>query len=187
MDHNGWSDVGYNFLVKNGVIYEGRGWDRVSAAIADHNSHTISCVVIGGDGDANDADRAALVWLYGEACRRAGRTLLKRGHRDYNSTECPGSQLYAWVRAGMGGAAPAPGGGDWWAGVIRRMPTVKRGTTGGATRKAQAWLNLFGYGLAVDGDCGPLTERAIRAFQADAGLAVDGECGPNTWTALALR
>lgn len=36
----------------------------------------------------------------------------------------------------------------------------------------------------IDGDYGPLTEEAVRAFQRDRGLKVDGVVGPITWAAL---
>ena len=102
MDTNGWSDIGYNFLVTaDGRAWEGRGWNRVGAHTADHNGHTIGVCFIGRAGDDTPAARATLRWLYEEACRRAGRILLQRGHRDYNPTTCPGDTLYPWVRAGM--------------------------------------------------------------------------------------
>ncbi|HHW09208.1 MAG TPA: hypothetical protein GXX29_04470 [Firmicutes bacterium] len=49
----------------------------------------------------------------------------------------------------------------------------------------QTALNFLGYkaGL-VDGYFGPITEKAVKAFQKDAGVPVDGEFGPKTITAL---
>jgi len=109
MDSNGWSDIGYNFLVDvRGRIYEGRGWLVVGAHAPNHNTSGIGVCFIGRDGDATDAAKNAIRWLYDEACRRKGGTLAKRGHRDVTATSCPGDQLYAWVRAGM----PAPGSED---------------------------------------------------------------------------
>jgi len=57
---------------------------------------------------------------------------------------------------------------------------LKRGSRGAAVRELQRLLG----GLVVDGDFGPATERAVRAFQKTAGLVVDGIAGPQTMTAL---
>jgi peptidoglycan hydrolase-like protein with peptidoglycan-binding domain len=42
-------------------------------------------------------------------------------------------------------------------------------------------------GIAVDGDFGPATTRAVRRFQSEHGLSVDGVVGPATWSALGVR
>ncbi|MGP9537349.1 peptidoglycan-binding domain-containing protein [Brachybacterium sp. AOP43-C2-M15] len=43
---------------------------------------------------------------------------------------------------------------------------------------------LYYYSGARDGDIGPVTQTAIRAFQGDRGLVVDGEAGPITQAEL---
>lgn len=40
------------------------------------------------------------------------------------------------------------------------------------------------YTGAIDGKCGPLTAKAIAAYQTAKKLAVDGICGPKTWASL---
>ena len=56
---------------------------------------------------------------------------------------------------------------------------VQFGSTGSAVRAVQQNLNVFGAGLAVDGIFGPLTQAAVREFQATHGLVVDGaSCAP---------
>lgn len=42
-------------------------------------------------------------------------------------------------------------------------------------------------GVAVDGEFGPETEKAIREFQREHGLHVDGVVGPETWGALGIK
>jgi peptidoglycan hydrolase-like protein with peptidoglycan-binding domain len=39
-------------------------------------------------------------------------------------------------------------------------------------------------GLKVDGQFGPITDKAVRAFQAAQGIKVDGIVGPITWGRL---
>ena len=50
----------------------------------------------------------------------------------------------------------------------------------------QARLLELGYTEigTPDGVFGPLTDQAVRAFQADHGLEPDGVVGPMTWEAL---
>jgi peptidoglycan hydrolase-like protein with peptidoglycan-binding domain len=72
--------------------------------------------------------------------------------------------------------------------------TIKKGSKGNGVRFLQEALKNFAYPPydpgPVDGDFGPLTETAVKAFQADYydfdgnPLKVDGVVGPKTWTAL---
>lgn len=53
-----------------------------------------------------------------------------------------------------------------------------------AVKAIQTALNAHGYTLDVDGLDGPLTDAAIRDYQAKNGLTVDGIVGPHTWASL---
>jgi peptidoglycan hydrolase-like protein with peptidoglycan-binding domain len=56
---------------------------------------------------------------------------------------------------------------------------LRRGSTGSAVRTLQSNLNTaMRSGLLVDGQFGPATESAVRAFQSRYGLTVDGVYGP---------
>jgi hypothetical protein len=104
MDSNGWPDIGYNWLVdRNGTIYEGRiyNYDAIGTHAANNNTRSIGTCFIGRDGDVTSAAKYAIREIYDEAVRRAGRALQMLGHRDVNSTECPGNNLWTWVHAGM--------------------------------------------------------------------------------------
>lgn len=61
---------------------------------------------------------------------------------------------------------------------------LRSGSSGAAVRELQALLQRSGYSIAVDGDFGPATRRAVRDFQKDRGLEVDGVVGPKTQQAL---
>jgi peptidoglycan hydrolase-like protein with peptidoglycan-binding domain len=62
---------------------------------------------------------------------------------------------------------------------------VGRGDTGAEVEALQQQLVKAGATIAVDGDFGPETEAAVRAFQAQRGINADGTVGDQTRTALA--
>lgn len=112
MDSNGWSDIGYNFLVdKAGKIYTGRGWLGIGAHAAGHNTATIGVCVIGDYRNRLPSAEAldAVAWLYQEANRRKGNRLTVYGHRDLGSTTCPGGELYSWAKSKLSGHKPGGG------------------------------------------------------------------------------
>jgi peptidoglycan hydrolase-like protein with peptidoglycan-binding domain len=63
---------------------------------------------------------------------------------------------------------------------------LKHGDKGENVRKLQEALVKEGFSIAVDGDFGDNTEKAVRAFQKREGLKVDGIAGKDTLTALGL-
>lgn len=117
MDGNGWSDIGYSFVVcTHGYVYEGRGLARRNSANGStslNERHYAVCGLVGSSGLTQPTDAQ----LHGirdaiEYCRASGPAGGEiRGHRDGYSTSCPGGPLYAWVQAGAprpGGSTPAP-------------------------------------------------------------------------------
>jgi hypothetical protein len=108
---NGWSDIGYNFLVDpEGNIYDGRGNDIRGAHFCGSNTGTMGTAMIGTFTDVIPADdalnslRKLLAWkncdkgldALGAAFHASsGKTLFHiSGHRDGCSTECPGNSFY---------------------------------------------------------------------------------------------
>ena len=81
-----------------------------------------------------------------------------------------------------------------WNGVYNKeedvkvyYPTIRMGTCSSkssAVKTLQTKLNVFGYGLAVDGCWGPLTQAAVLDFQRKQKIDVDGIVGPITWARL---
>ena len=56
--------------------------------------------------------------------------------------------------------------------------TARAGSNGEGVKQVQRFLNWYGnFKLAVDGDCGPKTMRAIMVYQNTEGLAVDADFG----------
>ena len=67
------------------------------------------------------------------------------------------------------------------------LPEIAFGEVSEAVRAMQALLVLRGEKVGsagADGEYGPATESAVRAFQMVSGLKVDGVCGEKTWTKL---
>jgi len=56
---------------------------------------------------------------------------------------------------------------------------LRKGDRGESVRELQRKL-----GLTPDGNFGPRTDAAVKAFQTDKGLVADGLVGPATWAAL---
>ena len=63
-------------------------------------------------------------------------------------------------------------------------PLLKRGAKGKAVERLQRALRAAGFAVVPDGDFGPATDRAVRAFQEARRLQPDGVVGPATWNAL---
>lgn len=62
---------------------------------------------------------------------------------------------------------------------VQFRPVLRYGMTGQYVRELQDLLDI-----EVDGDFGPNTEAAVKAFQEAQGLTVDGIVGSATWAAL---
>ena len=72
----------------------------------------------------------------------------------------------------------------WLAGPMGLLP-LKRGSSGAAVVVLQLRLEELGFDPGgIDGNFGPGTERAVRAFQDINGLTVDGVVGDTTAAAL---
>jgi hypothetical protein len=62
----------------------------------------------------------------------------------------------------------------------------QKDSKGQKVKLIQEWLNLRGYHLVSDGDFGPATEYAVKAFQKTLGLEADGVVGPKTFSQLVM-
>jgi peptidoglycan hydrolase-like protein with peptidoglycan-binding domain len=62
---------------------------------------------------------------------------------------------------------------------VKLYPVLRRGSKGQDVVKLQKLL-----GVTADGDFGPATERAVKAFQTARSLGADGIAGYYTWSAL---
>jgi NlpC/P60 family/Putative peptidoglycan binding domain len=67
---------------------------------------------------------------------------------------------------------------------LRGLLPVQFGERSNAVAAVQRRLAANGICVAVDGEFGPVTRRAVRAFQRAHGLMADGVVGRKTWGAL---
>lgn len=200
----GWNDTAYNHLIDRwGRIWEGRGWGPAGGHCTGMNVSYLGAAYIGTD-DLTDAAVDAFAWLYREANRLAGKTLLVLGHRDgpRDNTTCPGDVIYARVIktrcAPATSIAPAPAKPPTRPSITPTPPTpstlvLKRGSRGPLVTKLQAGLMRAFPAYAgpiratggADGVYGAGTEAVIREFQRRVGIQADGETGPTTRRYLA--
>lgn len=101
MDERGWSDIAYSYVVfqpygllKRVRIFEARSFGYVPAAQEGHNTgNGAVCVVMAPGESLKPATKRKLRALY---ARFPGNSV--SGHRDVNSTSCPGDLIYAEVQ-----------------------------------------------------------------------------------------
>ncbi len=80
----------------------------------------------------------------------------------------------------------SPDFGQWAPSPPPAHPVLSEGATGAAVVLMQQKLDNRGAHLTADGNFGPLTLAALKAFQVTAHLTADGVCGPLTWAALGV-
>ena len=67
------------------------------------------------------------------------------------------------------------------------QPTLRQGSKGASVSLLQQKLQNAGFSPGpIDGDFGPKTAAAVRAFQRARGVGVDGVVGPITWGKLGV-
>lgn len=211
VEHNGWSDIGYNLAVDNrGVVWEGRGLDVVGAHCPDYNTLGYGVVYLGDDDpgvtDVSIAAKTALRDVFAELDRRSDRQLIRLGHRNRRNTRCPGDELYAWLRAGMPVHArvPKPPANNQPAALVApewplpsghwfgRSSADKRNHSGYYSRidrhhlaRLQVQLVRIGIRCPTAGFFDEETERAVVRFDNRPGVfsGIRGKAGAPMWKA----
>jgi peptidoglycan hydrolase-like protein with peptidoglycan-binding domain len=173
IDHNGWADIAYSFLVcPHGNVFEGRGTGKGSAAngTTQGNLDYYAVCALGGP---KDTPSVLMLDSIGDAiglCRNAGAAAKVIGHRDLFPTACPGTALYAYVRLG-----------GWAKLVVKVKAAVVRVVAPSRSDTRPPIAKPARVRLAVDGDFGPLSKKRLQQW---AGVAQDGDLGPISWKAI---
>ncbi|OZM71026.1 N-acetylmuramoyl-L-alanine amidase [Amycolatopsis antarctica] len=176
MDGNGWSDSGQQFTnSRGGFIVEGR--QHSLDALKSGNKHVEGAHVSGKNTEAIGIENegnyvtasvpaklwSSLVELVSYMASQYGVTPANiKGHRDFNSTECPGGVLYGRLpelRKAVGKALNSE------VLTVAEWPLLKPGDTGQKVLAAQHLLRGQGLrGVPTDGVFGPATADAVAAF-----------------------
>ncbi|MGL5810748.1 MAG: peptidoglycan recognition protein family protein [Nocardioides sp.] len=195
IDSKGFIDTGQHFTIsRGGFTLEGR--HRSAEALTGGTRQVVSAhctgqnnVAIGIENEGTysteappSALYAALVELCSTICSGFGlKPYLIYGHRDFQSTECPGDQLHTRL-SGLRSDVAARIGGDPTHPV---WPNLRRGDRAERVRTLQHLLRVNAATIVADGSFGPATEDAVSAFQKVRGATVDGVAGRQTWNHLA--
>lgn len=96
-----------------------------------------------------------------------------------------GSTVYGWVDVkDVAKYVPEPEYKAPTTSAAVTLWVVRKGNCGATVKTLQTLLNAHGAKLDVDGEFGPKTDTALRAFQTANGLTVDGVAGPKTWAKI---
>lgn len=68
--------------------------------------------------------------------------------------------------------------------AVTGSPILREGATGHRVEALQELLSAAGFPVGMDGDFGPVTRRAVLAFQTAQGLSADGRVGRDTASRL---
>ncbi|MBB1252378.1 N-acetylmuramoyl-L-alanine amidase [Streptomyces sp. OF3] len=189
MDTNGWIDSGQQFTnSRGGHVLEGRhrslevvhdgGRHVVGANVGGRNSEVVG---IENEGlyvtvDVPPALWDSLVALIAWIATRYGRPVESiMGHRDFNSTECPGEVLYGRLDELRRAVAKAMGQRGPFE-LPLKWPLLRPNDAGPRVRAAQHLLRARGFSdVPTDGVFGPATRRAVARL-ADAHGVLPHSC-----------
>lgn len=109
VDGNGWSDIGYHYVIRrSGVLETGRPMAKAGAHVRGHNEHSIGICVVGGTDESGKSepnftgeqwehlrmviDTLAHVYPEADLC----------GHRDFPDVakDCPCFDVKHWHKTG---------------------------------------------------------------------------------------
>ncbi len=178
----GFDDIGYHFFIhKNGDLSPGRDIERTPAAQHGHNLRTIAICL---HGLKREKFTAAQEKTLQALCSEINSAYLKQvsfhGHCEVSPKACPVIDYKRVLRLdayGSLGLESQPVVSA--AGQTDDLPRLTLGDSGEAVKKLQSLLHV-----TVDGDYGPETLAAVKAFKRQNGLYPSGIVTPQVWQLL---
>lgn len=186
-DGNGWAGIGYHYFVrKDGSIWKGRPDNAQGAHCPGKNATSIGVCAEGAYNKETmpTAQKNAIKELCSYLKSKYGITQIG-GHREYYSTDCPGSNFplneFKGTSGSSNGSASTGGSGS--------SSSSSNGAGGSYynVKEVQNMLITIGYpcgSYGADGTWGTGTYTAVTSFQRDCNLTVDGWVGEKTYARL---
>jgi peptidoglycan hydrolase-like protein with peptidoglycan-binding domain len=184
---NGWSGVGYHYFIrKDGTIYKGRPEEAQGAQCSGQNTESIGICFEGAymtetmpQEQFNSGAK-----LIADIRNRRG-SLPIGGHREYYSTDCPGTNFP--LEKFKGGSYIVPINLSSNTNISTSLLDKAKEYVGTRCRDLQEKLISKGYdcgGYGTDGVFGEGTLKSLLQFQRDNRLEADGLAGDCTFTKL---
>ncbi|XP_055587934.1 peptidoglycan-recognition protein SC2-like [Uranotaenia lowii] len=102
MNTNGWADIGYNFCIGHGIVYEGRGWSRQGAHAPGFNDRSLGLCFLGTFDTVLPVQASLNIAHQFISCAvslgHVASNYWVIGHRQAIATSCPGNALFNNVR-----------------------------------------------------------------------------------------
>ena len=103
---NGWSDIGYHYILRrNGAVENGRPLEVSGAHTRGHNKNSIGVCMVGGKGKGGGSECnfthqqwAALYDLVERLTRKYPNAEVY-GHNDFSTKDCPNFNAQEWWNA----------------------------------------------------------------------------------------
>jgi len=183
MDTNGWIDTGQQLTnSRGGFVMEGRhrslevltGGTRhvVGAHVANNNS---TCIGIENEGLYTSVNVPTALWnsLVDLVAYIASQYAIPvsniKGHRDFNSTQCPGDVLYSRLPE-LRSAVAAKLGQSLATADTATWPLLRPGDSSDKVLAAQHLLRGNGIAVPTNGVFGTTTFEAVQRFAAKSGI-----------------
>ena len=97
VDDNGWSDIGYHYVIRrDGTVEPGRPLEKAGAHCRGYNQKSIGICLVGGTAESNGASEFNFTWnqikeleqkLITLECLYNGVTI--HGHNEFSEKACP--------------------------------------------------------------------------------------------------